>query len=89
MTSNNRYKAAGVFTAGTFEEQAKAIANAGYAGKGNEEKYFDLITKVGTTVGKALENISTIVVKNKSAFGLGSIAVILLAGYILSTRNGK
>ena len=59
-----------------------ALANAGYAGKGNEAHYISLITQVGRSVQKVLGKAVDMVKEYKTESiltGLGIIAAITLA----------
>lgn len=90
LASNSRYKKAGVFSAANWKQQAQALANAGYAGKGNESKYYDLITKVGTSVQKVFSDVLKKTVKvvseNKTSAGL-ILAGLLVTGILLYGRK--
>ena len=88
LVSNKRYRQAGVFTAANYQEQMRAIANAGYAGKGNEEKYYSLLAKVGATVSKVLGTAVETVKENKVTFGAGAALLLFGAGYLI-VSNGK
>lgn len=88
LLNNSRYKKAGVFTASTWQEQAQALARAGYAGAGNEEKYFSLLSKVGTTITDVLNKVVKKVTENKTESGLIFLALAsLVATVYYGTRK--
>lgn len=91
LKKNSRYTKAGVFKAADWKAQAKALAAAGYAGKGHEEKYFTLIVNVGKTVQKVFTDILkkgvSVVKENKVESGLILLAAGAAALYFLYGRK--
>lgn len=91
LLGNKRYKAAGVFTAADYKEQAKALQKAGYAG--NSTTYAALIGKVGDVVKKVMSGAKEFVSEHKAAAGIGVgtiLTIAAVAGFALySSRKTK
>lgn len=76
LQENQRYTTYGVFTAPTYQDQIKALKNAGYATGLN---YISVITSVADYVNGVLKNITP----GKIIGGAGLIAILGIGLYLI------